>query len=225
MDPFRAVVFLVLQGCLPLLAGIRVVWTPAGAAPEGLWPPATCHVASEFDCSAVLVDMGAATAALPDEGPEQDIVRLFDLHERRLFRLARRLSSTHGEAVDLVQETFLRVLRARSPMPVDPHGAEAWLVTVLVNLARDSGRHEGVRVRAASSAPPHEPRSPESEYVARLTVQDALGRLDARRRAVVVLHDIEGEPVARVAALLGIRPVTVRWHLARARRQLAVLLG
>jgi RNA polymerase sigma factor (sigma-70 family) len=56
-------------------------------------------------------------------------------------------------------------------------------------------------------------------------VQDALGRLDPRRRAIVVLHYLEGEPVARVGKLLRISPITVRWHLARARRQLAALLS
>jgi RNA polymerase sigma-70 factor (ECF subfamily) len=61
--------------------------------------------------------------------------------------------------------------------------------------------------------------------VAKITVEDALKRLGARRRAVVVLHELEGEPIARIAALLGIASVTVRWHLARGKRELARVLG
>lgn len=41
------------------------------------------------------------------------LVRLFDDYHQRLFRLARRLSTNHDEARDLVQETFVRVLLAK----------------------------------------------------------------------------------------------------------------
>ena len=64
----------------------------------------------------------------------------------------------------------------------------------------------------------------EEALVARATVQTALSRLSPRRRAVTVLHEIDGMPVREVARLLGITEVTVRWHLLAARRELAGLL-
>jgi RNA polymerase sigma-70 factor, ECF subfamily len=169
--------------------------------------------------------MKAATAALePTADDGCLVVRLFDTHQERLFKLARRLSVDHDEARDLLQETFMRVVRSGSALPADHEGQAAWLVTTLVNLARDRGRRAAVRQRAHVDFRPPLVVGPEAAYVARIAVQDALARLDARRRAVVVLHEIEGEPVARIAALLGISAITVRWHLGRARRQLAVLL-
>ena len=149
---------------------------------------------------------------------------LFDAHHLRLFRLARRLSSSHDEARDLVQDTFVRALRAEAGMPPDRHEQEAWLVTALVNLARDRGRRAAVRVRTAAGVRAQSGESPEAGYVAKIAVERALERLDSRRRAVIVLHELDGEPVKRIAALLGIAPVTVRWHLARARKQLASVL-
>jgi DNA-directed RNA polymerase specialized sigma24 family protein len=35
------------------------------------------------------------------------------------------------------------------------------------------------------------------------------------------MHELEGAPVDRIAALLGVSAVTVRWHLSMGRRQLA----
>jgi RNA polymerase sigma-70 factor (ECF subfamily) len=170
--------------------------------------------------------MRAALAALDaGEDMEDNRLRLFDLHERRLFRLARRLSSSHDDATDLVQETFVRAFSSRSPLPADERDQDAWLVTAMVNLARDRSHRHAVGARAAQVEAPADPGEPEAAYVARLAVQDALGRLGARRRAVVVLHELEGEPVARIAAMLGVAPVTVRWHLARARKELGLLLG
>jgi RNA polymerase sigma factor (sigma-70 family) len=163
--------------------------------------------------------MDASTAVVEppaDEGCAAE--RLFDAHHERLFKLARRLSTDHDQASDLVQETFMRVVRSGSPLPADRDGQIAWLVTALVNLARDRGRRAAIRQRAQAGERRECTAGPEAAYVARIAVQTALARLDARRRAVIVLHEIEGEPVARVATLLGISAITVRWHLGIARR-------
>jgi RNA polymerase sigma-70 factor, ECF subfamily len=166
-------------------------------------------------------------AAESDDAAGSPLSQLFTDHQQRLFRLARRLSSSHEEAKDLVQQTFVRVLGSSSPPPADRAGRESWLVTTMVNLARDRGRRHSAYVRIVPRIGPFATavQSPEGRYLARITVERALGRLDARRRAVVVLHYLEGQPVARVAAMLGVSAVTVRWHLARARRQLAAFLG
>jgi DNA-directed RNA polymerase specialized sigma24 family protein len=44
---------------------------------------------------------------------------LFDRHEERLYRLARRLTSTVDDALDLVQETFLKAARALESIPAE----------------------------------------------------------------------------------------------------------
>jgi RNA polymerase sigma factor (sigma-70 family) len=157
----------------------------------------------------------------------QKLGELFDTHQARLYRQARRLSPDSEEARDLVQETFLRAARSAGRVPVSASGAEAWLVRVLVNLCRDQGRRRGVRQRSAPLLQPVEEggASPESAAVARATVQTALARLSPRRRAVMVLHELDGQDVADVARLLGISRVTVRWHLAAARRDLREFLG
>jgi RNA polymerase sigma-70 factor (ECF subfamily) len=153
------------------------------------------------------------------------LARLFDAHHERLFRLARRLSSDREEARDLVQEAFLRAARQPGAVPVGDQPEEAWLVRTLVNLCRDRFRRLGVRARAAAEIRREEAsRHPEAAAVARATVTAALARLSPRRRAVVVLHELEGVAVREVARLLGVAEVTVRWHLLAARRDLASLL-
>lgn len=152
---------------------------------------------------------------------------LFDLHHQRLYRLARRLSGNAEEAHDLVQESFLRTARSIRRVPTTAKGAEAWLVRTLVNLCRDGYRRTEVRQRAAETVLAVEPAiiDAEDQLIARTAVRGALATLDARRRAVVVLHELEDRPMREVARLLGIAPVTARWHLAKARRQLAAALS
>ncbi len=151
--------------------------------------------------------------------------RLFDAHHQRLFRLARRLSSDAEEARDLVQETFLRAARRPAAVPEGESGGEAWLVRVLVNLCRDRYRRRSVRQESRPAlAVPSAVQDPAEAAVARASVTAALARLPARRRAVVVLAELEELPNVEVARLLGMAKVTVRWHLAAARKQLAVIL-
>ena len=92
----------------------------------------------------------------------------------------------------------------------------------LVNLCRDRFRRLDVRDRAAPQQRALAPPEPDQEaaLVARLTVEKAVASLPPRRRAVLVLCELEGREVADVATLLGLRQVTVRWHLMAARRQL-----
>ncbi|HEX9669519.1 MAG TPA: RNA polymerase sigma factor [Thermoanaerobaculia bacterium] len=162
----------------------------------------------------------------PLEEPARDrLAALFDLHHERLFRLARRLAGEREEALDLVQETFVRAARRPGAVPVPESGGEAWLVRTLVNLCRDRHRRLAVRRRLRHEVePPQGTPDPAGAAVARATVRRALALLPARRRAVVVLHELEEVPVVEVARLLGIARVTVRWHLAAARKQLAAAL-
>src|SRR4026207_244234 len=96
------------------------------------------------------MDGPAMTRALPliRRGTVDDrIAELFDDHHGRLFRLARRLTSNRDDALDLVQETFLRVSRRPSAIPIGSADEEAWLVRILINLLAEIGRPRMARGR------------------------------------------------------------------------------
>ena len=171
------------------------------------------------------------TSAILDRTTESSsatdrLASLFEVHHQRLFRLAVRLSSDREEARDLVQETFLRAARSPRSVPDGDSPGEAWLVRTLVNLCRDRYRRVAVRLRGREVLKRAAERSvdPEEAEVARATVRSALARLSPRRRAVVVLHELEGRSSREIARLLGVSEVTVRWHLLVARRELARVL-
>ena len=170
--------------------------------------------------------------ALPsaiEQAPGERVAALFDACHPRLYRLARRLTMCEDDALDLVQETFLRAARARG-LPADDAQADAWLVRVLVNLRRDAWRRERMQARQCqrideAGTPSTGPASgPESQLIARTLVWRALDVLSPRRRSVLVLHELDGMTVPAIAALLGISTITVRWHLSRGRREMARIL-
>jgi RNA polymerase sigma-70 factor (ECF subfamily) len=157
----------------------------------------------------------------------QRLEQLFDRHYQRLYRLARRLSATHDDARDLVQETYLRAAQKPTSVPAGMSSEEAWLVRVLINLCRDRWRHQAVRQRIPASAytAPATTPSGEAALIARTTIWRALELLSPRRRAILVMWELEGMPISSIAHTLGLNAVTVRWHLSKGRRELARIIG
>ena len=158
--------------------------------------------------------------------PADRLSALFDAHYERLYRLARRLTPNADDALDLVQETFLRAARSRKAVPHGLTSEEAWLVRVLINIRRDQWRRRALRRRHDEEigSPDSVDSNQEAALVARATVWRALETLTPRRRAVVVMHELEGLTIPAIAAILGISAITVRWHLSVGRRALARLL-
>jgi RNA polymerase sigma-70 factor (ECF subfamily) len=177
---------------------------------------------------AVAVPVTGVPAEVGAEDPAVRLAGLFDAHHQRLYRLARRLSGRSDDARDLVQETFLRAARAPGSVPFGAASEEAWLVRVLINVCRDGWRKQQVRSRFnpvhAADSVPRPASNQEAALVAHATIWRALCTLAPRRRAIIVLYELEGTGIPAIARLLGVSPVTVRWHLSLGRRELARII-
>ena len=176
--------------------------------------------------------MGARPAVIvpidaTSDCPADRLTALFDAHEERLYRLARRLASSADEARDLVQETFLRAAASLKSVPPGAAHEEAWLVRVLINIRRDQWRRAAVRKRSAAAlrvgAATGGP-SQEAVLIAKRAIWSALDALQPRRRAIVIMHELEGMRLPAIASLLDVSIVTVRWHLSMGRRDLRRIL-
>jgi RNA polymerase sigma-70 factor (ECF subfamily) len=178
-----------------------------------------------------MMDGQAIAMPVAVEQPPEDVAArvgaLFDLHHQRLFRLARRLSRSSEDARDLVQETFLRAARSPGSIPQGATHEEAWLVRVLINICRDRWRQNAVRTRARlnGNVRAEAAYNPEPHLIAQSLVRQALESLPPRRRAILLMYEVEGTPIPSIAKLLGISAVTVRWHLSIGRREMAKSLG
>src|SRR5215469_5288001 len=152
--------------------------------------------------------------------PAERLAALFDAHYERLYRLARRLTASTDDALDLVQETFLKAARSPKSIPGGLAPEEAWLVRVLVNTRRDQWRKASTCKRHSRVPFATNSQEFESALIAQNTVWQALDVLTPRRRAIVVMHELEELPIPAIASLLGISAITVRWHLSMGKREL-----
>lgn len=138
-------------------------------------------------------------------------------YENTLFRAALAILKDASDAEDAVQDAFLRYLEKR-PAFRDGDHEKAWLLKVTANgcksRLRQRKRRPQVELLDIYPAPDEECRE----------LTEAVLALPARQRAAVHLHYYEGYTTEEIAAILGLRPGTVRSHLSRARETLRQFL-
>lgn len=156
-------------------------------------------------------------------------------HLPALYNLARWLTGNEADAQDLVQESVIRAMRSMHQLRTE--NARAWLLAIARNAFftdwRESGRRRAGEVPfdeelhgtddAAAAA-----GDPEFLLVrqdTRAAVNQALARLPAAFREVIVLKEIEELSYKEIALIAGIPIGTVMSRLSRGRKLLADYLG
>lgn len=142
---------------------------------------------------------------------------------RRLVLQLYPLTGDLGEAQDVVQEAFVRLL-ARPGRASALDNPEAWLRTVAVNLARSRWRRGKVlqRLLRRIEAEPAVVPGASPDHVALMA---ALRRLPTGQREAIALHHLADLPIAEVAEIQRVSVGTVKSRLSRGRTALAGLLG
>jgi RNA polymerase sigma-70 factor (ECF subfamily) len=158
-------------------------------------------------------------------GEREAFSELVRTHERRAYAVARAIVVNHEDAEDAVQEAFLHAYRALDRfLPDQAFGA--WLHRIVANAALDITRRRKVRDADELPETVASPfRDPAEASELRQRLQEALEKLPARQRAVIVLHDVEGFKHAEIGKLLGIPEGTARSDLHYARSHLRAVLG
>jgi RNA polymerase sigma-70 factor (ECF subfamily) len=145
------------------------------------------------------------------------------------------LTRNPASAADLVQETYLRALRAKDRLR-EGSNVKSWLFTILRNIWLNHLRHEraGPDVvdldgdqTIADLAVDHS-KDPHTEYVSNIErerVRDAIQRLPVEFREIIILREYEELSYEEIAKVLKCPPGTVMSRLSRARSRLRDLLS
>lgn len=165
-------------------------------------------------------DLSVLTRAIAGDATARTL--LVRHHGPPVYRLCRRLDP---EPDDAFQEIWAKVLRALHAF--DPHGPatlRTWLVRIAHRHLVDRHRRRSVRgVPVDIDEIPPVPATVEdelSEHERSVRLDAALARLPEDTRRVVVLHHLEGVPLADIAAGEGCAVGTIKSRLHRARARL-----
>ena len=145
-----------------------------------------------------------------------------------VYRLTSAILGDEADARDAAQETFVLAWR-ELPRLRDSGKFEAWLQRVAVNAARMTLRARGRRrVREIPSSQVDvlagHVATDDTAGADAARVGAALERLDVDQRAILVLHHLDGRPLAELATILDIPVGTAKSRLFAARQALEAAL-
>ena len=137
----------------------------------------------------------------------------------QMTRTATAILGHEADARDAVADALASVWR-NLPQLRDPLAFEAWSTRILVHACRRSLRRRGrerVREVAIDGREASGTAGPADAVAGRIALERAFDRLDADARAILVLHHLEGRPLAEIAAALGVPVGTAKSRLHAAR--------
>jgi RNA polymerase sigma-70 factor (ECF subfamily) len=159
--------------------------------------------------------------------PTQDLEQIFREHHAMVFRAAYRVTGNAGDAEDVLQTVFLRMMkRDQAAEPVG--NMTSFLHRAAVNAALDLVRaRHNVRnipldeLEPVLAEPAH--RSPDRAHTSgeiREWLRGALARLNPRIAEMFTMRFLEGKDNPEIARLLNTTPGTVAVTLSRTRDRL-----
>ena len=151
-----------------------------------------------------------------------------------LFSYAMVLTRNRGEAEDLVQETYLRAMRAMTRLRAGSN-VKSWLLVILRNIWLNQLRKQRTTPKTveidvddiSANVVAETSKGPHALYVSKREceqVREAIQDLPVDFREVILLREYEELSYQEIASVLGCPIGTVMSRLARARSKLRPLL-
>lgn len=162
------------------------------------------------------------------DGDSRALDALFDRHASGVHAFLARMVQDRALADDLLQTTFLSVVRSadryQRGLKVVP-----WLLTIAGNAARDTLRRKRLQVEVMSdeedgSLPEAGVEPAMSDPGQRRRIEQAFAKLPAQQRECVVLHKLEGLSFEQIAQMLDISETAARIRAHRGYERLRELL-
>ncbi|MCU0723250.1 MAG: RNA polymerase sigma factor [Planctomycetes bacterium] len=175
------------------------------------------------ETDAILVERAQA-------GDREAFSRLVDRHMRDVYAFAYRMTGTHADADDVAQQAFVNAFAKLWTYSPDVC-FRAWVFTIAGNLATDLHRRKSVRRevaladRGAGGDGISDPVRAAIRNETGRKVWEVLETLPPDQRAVLVLHGLEGIPMAELARAQKTPEATVRWRFSQGLNRLKAAFG
>jgi RNA polymerase sigma-70 factor (ECF subfamily) len=177
----------------------------------------------------MIAESREAAGALAVMG-EDEFRSFYERTARPLWSYLSRITGDPQKADDFLQEAYYRIYRAGSRYENEAHRRNS-LFQIATNVVRDAARrgrrYEEVSLEdevSAGSVPRSETPTPDREVAARTDLTRAMQHLEPVQRELLWLAYAQGASHEEIATIVGVRAVSVRTLLLRARRKLAAIL-
>ncbi len=161
------------------------------------------------------------------EGDEMAFAQIVKSYKNRIVNYLYHLTGDYEKAVDLSQETFLRVyFKAKKYKPIAPFSS--WIYTIASNLAKSElkkmSRIQTVPLEEAINNPNHTFNSPDQKRERIAQIKEVLHSLSTKYKIPIILKDMEGFTQEEIAKMLKLPIGTIKARISRGRTILRNLL-
>lgn len=158
---------------------------------------------------------------LTDEMNQKDFdIKVYSLKDK-LYRFALRLIQDSDEAIDLVQDTMMKLWNKRKELN-NIQNIESYAVKITKNECFDLLKHRQVtRTREKeivnSTQTSNLPKTEETEKLE--LVRKIINELPETQRMVIQLRDLEEQEMEEIREITGLQENAIRTNLSRARKK------
>lgn len=155
---------------------------------------------------------------------------IYRKHAPGVYQYLLNLSGHSPEAEDLLQETFIKAMRAESTLK-EPDKVQSWLMTISRNLYLDSLKKQARRKTTSvgdfsedAGSVPLSQDCPEAQVLTNDfngKLQKVLGELSETYRTAFTLGILQKTPYREIEEITGWSPAMVKINIFRARKKIA----
>jgi len=175
------------------------------------------------------------------QGDSTAFNHIVDKYQQRIYNIAFRMTNNHDDALDLAQESFIRIYRALASYKGES-AFSTWIHRIASNVCLDELRKKKRQPLVALSTDATM-SGEEGEYSIEFAAGDedtpeqhllrnevrreialALSQVSPEHRIVLVLRDIQGYSYEEMAEIIGVNVGTIKSRLNRARIALREVL-
>ncbi|HHY83355.1 MAG TPA: RNA polymerase sigma factor [Clostridiales bacterium] len=145
----------------------------------------------------------------------EELLHIYNRHVQTVYRVCYLYMNNKADAEDMVQNTFLRLMRDKTVFENAEH-EKAWLIRTAINLCKDHFRHWGSRTIGLENAPKE---AAEENYEYDGILEKVLA-LPPKYKTAIYLYYYEGYSTPEIAEMMRKPQSTIRSWLHTGRKLL-----
>jgi len=146
-----------------------------------------------------------------------DIESIYRMYGEYIYRYIYGMVHNKAEAEDLLQDTFIKVMKADSS---EIENIKSWLITIARYTIYDHWRRERRRLKLRPFI-----REKKRDIDLKLDIEREIEKLPPKLKEVIILREINQLNYKEISDILGVEIGTVKSRLSRARIKLGESLG
>ncbi len=153
---------------------------------------------------------------------EEKFVRIVEENSNLLLKIAYSYTKNEFDSQDVVQETFIKLYRARKEFKSDEH-IKNWLIRVVINACLDILKHSEKKLLIDNEYINNLPDISDADEKNEL-IRESVLSLRNEYKTIIILYYYDNYSIKEIASILNVSEGNVKMRLSRGREKVRKLI-